>query len=809
MRLSFPAPVVALMLLLLSAVPALAQSPLAAALAPQSAKTQPAKSEPVKPAAPALTPAEAQNVLAVLNDPQKRAAFTATLQNMVKATTPPPTAVAAAVPLAPNSVGAQLIAHGLNWASELGGQVTAFSQVLGNLPAVWAFTLRTLQAPESRARVIEAAWHLGLILLVAMLVEWVFARALKRPIASLAAHAPDGMTSHASTAALLTPPPLAGEAEEDPPADSELRHHRFSRTMRVLKRLPFMTVRLLLDLLPVATFLGLGYAGMAFTETRTQAVLLVAIIAYAASRLAVVIAHAITSPDYRSLRIVHLSDQGAAYTVVWVRRLVMLGAFGYAAGAIGVQFGLPNAAREAFSKAVALLGHVFLVIIVLQCRRSVADRIRGNTASAISRRVRGRLASVWHLVAIFFIVALWLVWAAQVRNGYGRMWRFFVVSVVIITVGRLIALVLLSMLDRAFRIAPETAQRYPGLEARANRYYPLLRGTLSFVVTLATMLALLQAWGVNTLSWFRTGGLGGQVFTAAVTILIAGAVALAVWEATNASLERHLSHLTRDAQIMRSARLRTLMPIFRTLLLIALSAVFGLTVLSEIGVNIAPLLAGAGILGVAIGFGSQKLVQDFITGIFLLLENAMQVGDAVTVAGLSGSVEHLSIRTMRLRAGDGSVHLIPFSSVTTVTNANRGIGNAAVAVSVPVEEDTDHVSDVLCGIARDMRQEPRFCDMMRSDLQLWGVDKVDSGVVNIVGQIVCTDAGRWAVQREFNRRLNIRFKELGIRVATPTSTVFYHDVPAPAPKQVSREDAPPPANTVRESPPPSALGHGA
>jgi small-conductance mechanosensitive channel len=332
---------------------------------------------------------------------------------------------------------------------------------------------------------------------------------------------------------------------------------------------------------------------------------------------------------------------------------------------------------------------------------------------------------------------------------------------------------------------------------------------LTFLLVLATCLALLQAWGVNTFAWFRGGALGGQVFSAGTTILIAGTVALAVWEMVNASLERHLSHLTRDAQMVKSARLRTLMPILRTVLLMTLVAVFGLTTLSEIGVNIAPLLAGAGILGVAIGFGSQKLVQDFITGIFLLLENAMQVGDAVTVAGLSGSVENLSIRTMRLRAGDGSVHIIPFSSVTTVTNSNRGIGNAAVAVAVPLEEDTDHVSDVLADIARQMRGERRFADMMRSDLQLWGVDKVDSGVVNIVGQIVCTDSGRWAVQREFNRRLNIRFKELGIRIATPVQTIYSHDVPPPAPKQVSREGAPPPATTVRESPPPSALGHGA
>ena len=185
----------------------------------------------------------------------------------------------------------------------------------------------------------------------------------------------------------------------------------------------------------------------------------------------------------------------------------------------------------------------------------------------------------------------------------------------------------------------------------------------------------------------------------------------------------------------------------------------------------------------------------------------MQVGDWVTVAGLSGSVENLSIRTMRLRAGDGSVHIVPFSSVSTVTNVNRGMGNAAVSVAVPIEEDTDHVSEVLSGIAREMRAEDRFAEMMRSDFQIWRVDKVDAGIVTIVGQIVCTDSGRWAVQREFNRRMTIRFKEQGLRIATPVQTVYNHIAhETPAPAAPADMLARPPGQLDR-SPPPAALGN--
>jgi small-conductance mechanosensitive channel len=213
----------------------------------------------------------------------------------------------------------------------------------------------------------------------------------------------------------------------------------------------------------------------------------------------------------------------------------------------------------------------------------------------------------------------------------------------------------------------------------------------------------------------------------------------------------------------------------RTALIATILTFAGLSVLSAIGVNIAPLLAGAGIVGIAVGFGSQKLVQDLVTGVFLLLENAMQVGDFVTVSGLSGTVENLSIRTIRLRAGDGSVHIIPFSSVTSVTNTNRGIGNAAVSVNLAYDEDIDRAGEVLKQIAAQMRQEPEFKTLMRGDLDLWGVDKVDGATVTIVGQIVCTDSGRWPVQREFNRRMKIRFQELGIYIAYPTQTRFVAD----------------------------------
>jgi small-conductance mechanosensitive channel len=276
--------------------------------------------------------------------------------------------------------------------------------------------------------------------------------------------------------------------------------------------------------------------------------------------------------------------------------------------------------------------------------------------------------------------------------------------------------------------------------------------------------------------WLVASDAGLRILSSCGTLVITIVLAFGVWEAVNIGVQLHLERLQREAQMAKSARLRTLLPLLRSTLLGVVAVVAGLMILSEIGINIAPLLAGAGILGVAIGFGSQKLVQDLITGIFLLLENAMQVGDWVTVSGLSGNVEALSVRTIRLRASDGSVHIIPFSAVTSVTNVNRGLGNASVTVTVDYAEDTDTVSAELKAIVVGMRAEPTYSALMLSDLQLWGVDKVDGASVTIAGQVVCTDSGRWTVQREFNRRMKMRFQELGIGVYNPTRTIA---LPAP------------------------------
>jgi small-conductance mechanosensitive channel len=466
----------------------------------------------------------------------------------------------------------------------------------------------------------------------------------------------------------------------------------------------------------------------------------------------------------------------AVATEDWVRRIVGVAVFGLAFANIARALGLYHPAYWALVKLIVLIPHLMLVIVTLRCRRAVASFIRAPAGRRdFLSFARNRFADVWHYLAIFANLALWAIWAFRIPNGYSLLAYYASVAILIFALARVAWALALGGLDRVFHPGSAFLAGFPTGEILAARYRPVFRFALSTIIAIVAIGALLESWGVDIASWFDPGHIGAVVLSELSSVILAVAIAVIVWEACNTAIERQLAHFAREGAYARAARLRTLLPMLRTALIATILTIAGLTALSAIGVNIAPLLAGAGIVGIAVGFGSQKLVQDVVTGVFLLLENAMQVGDFVTVSGLSGTVENLSVRSIRLRAADGSVHIIPFSSVTSVTNTNRGIGNAAVSVNLAYGEDIDKAGDVLKQIAAEMRREPQFKALMRGDLDLWGVDKVDGATVTIVGQIECTDSGRWPVQREFNRRMKMRFQQLGLDIAYPAQTRFVAD----------------------------------
>jgi small-conductance mechanosensitive channel len=723
------------------------------------------------PAANALTPDQAHRALETLQDDAKRAQMIDTLRAIADAA-PPATAAPeqkTVIPLAADGLGAQLLLTISEQIGETSRAIADAARTITRFPALWHWLQHTATDPLSYDIVLDIAWKLALVFGCALGAEWLVNRAMRRPLALLKARIP-----------LVRPPARVVDMADPPSSAADLAAEPEQRRRRVdlthlwqsLVRLPFVLGRLALELLPVLAFAGMAMLllGTAIGDLATTRLAILAMVnAYAICRGLICIARSLVCPP----GLLTVRAETAAYIEIWVRRIVTVGVAGIAMANVALLLGLHRGGHAALLRLVMLVVHLFVVVIILQCRRPIAEAIRSARGSrgALSV-VRNRIAGLWHILAIAVVLALWGVWALNVRNGYMLLLQYFAGTIAVALITRLLSIVVLSLIDRGFRINPEILQRFPGLEARANRYLPLLRRIVSAVLAAIGLVALLEVWGIDAVVWFYGGQIGSRLLSAVATIGIAALIAAAIWEASNALLERQLTALTRDGHFARAVRLRTFQPMLRTALLCLIVTVVALTALSEIGVNVAPLLAGAGIVGIAIGFGSQKLVQDVITGLFLLLENVVQVGDMVTVSGLSGTVENLSIRTIRLRAGDGAVHIVPFSAVTSVTNASRGAGNAGVSVNVSYKEDTDRVGQILKDIVTEMRGEPDYRPLIRGDLELWGVDKVDGSMASMVGQIRCTADGRWPVQREFNRRMKRRFQECGIEIANSSQTIL-------------------------------------
>jgi small-conductance mechanosensitive channel len=775
--------------ILLLAGPAVAQTAVQSAVAP-AAKAA--------PAANAVTADQARRALDTLQDDAKRAQLIDTLRtiaNTPQAQAPQSQSSPAAAPapeqpkvpaLTADSLGAQLLLTVSEWVADASREVTWAARSVTHFPALWHWVVRTTTDPVYYNLLLDIAWKFVLVFGGAFAVEWLVWRALRRPLQALEARIPRAARAPARMVTVSDPPSSADDLAAEP--ELQKRRLNLTRAWQSMLRLPFVLARLALELLPVLAFVAVGtlILGTQLGDVVTTKLVILAIMnAYALSRGLICGVRGLVGP----LGVFSPREETAAYVEIWTRRVVAVGVAGVTFANVALLLGLHRGGYLAVMRLVMLAVHLLVVVIILQCRRPVAHMIRAPHGSqGALASIRNRSAGLWHYLAIAVVMALWLVWALNIRNGYSLLLQYFVGTIVVLLIARVVSMVVLSLIDRGFRINADILQRFPGLETRANRYLPLLRQVASGVIAVIAVVALLQVWGVDAIVWFYGGQIGSRLVSAVVTIGIATVIAAAIWEASNALMDHKLATLTREGQTARAARLRTFQPMLRTALLGVILAVVALTALSEIGVNVAPLLAGAGIVGIAIGFGSQKLVQDLITGLFLLLENVVQVGDTVTVSGLTGTVENVSIRTIRLRASDGAVHIVPFSAVTSVTNASRGAGNAAVNVSVSYKEDTDHVGQILKDIVTQMRQEAEYRPLIRSDLELWGVDKVDGTMATIVGQIRCTHGGRWPVQREFNRRMKLRFQDENIEIATNNQTVFLQ-----APVSAAEIEAPPAA----------------
>lgn len=226
-------------------------------------------------------------------------------------------------------------------------------------------------------------------------------------------------------------------------------------------------------------------------------------------------------------------------------------------------------------------------------------------------------------------------------------------------------------------------------------------------------------------------------------------------------------------------RVATLIGLLRTIALVLLWAVVLVIALGQIGLDVTPILAGAGIIGLAVGFGAQNLVRDVISGFFMVLEDQVRVGDVAIVNGTGGLVETITFRTIVLRDLAGVVHIFPNGTINTLSNMTKEWSGYVIDVGVAYKEDTDHVVEVMVRVAEEMRQDPDLGPKILEPIEVFGVDDFADSAVVIKARLKTYPIQQWTVGREYRRRLKKAFDAEGIEIPFPHRSIYMGEASKP------------------------------
>ena len=489
----------------------------------------------------------------------------------------------------------------------------------------------------------------------------------------------------------------------------------------------------------------------------------------------------ILSPTSGSLRPIPLSNAAARYLNTRLNLVVSLVGYGQLLVVPIINANISFAAGTAMSTLIAFVVLAMLVWLVLRNRNAVADWMLGadtpvptdeNLAEAQPPRRRGalgHLARHWHWPALVYLFAMFFV--VLLRPGNAA-FQTFVASGQVLVVGLLgfaLSGLLGGVIARGVSLPHDVSERLPLLETRLNRFVPRTLFLLRLAIFVLVTLFALDAISVIDIRAWLTSQIGLRLSAMAVSVALILLASFAIWLALTSWVDYRLN--PQFGQVATS-RERTLLTLLRNAATIALIIITLMFVLAEIGLDIAPLLASAGVLGLAIGFGAQKMVQDIITGIFIQFENAMNVGDVVSVGGTTGTVERLTIRSVSLRDVNGVFHVIPFSSVDMVSNYVRDFGYFVCDMGVAYRENIDEVKQAMLDGFEELKSDPERAAKIMGDLEWFGLQSFGDSAVVLRARIKCVPGQQWGIGREYNAILKRIFDDRNIEIPFPHQTIF-------------------------------------
>jgi small-conductance mechanosensitive channel len=504
-------------------------------------------------------------------------------------------------------------------------------------------------------------------------------------------------------------------------------------------------LRFALDLLPLAAFalvaLALGNAASAAGTAGRSVNIAYATGAILVSAIAVAL-RLFLSPRAPALRLLPVGDEAARFLHRWL--LAVAGVWIFVS--LTVQLVSDTGIAVEAQRVLALLGGLVVALTV---------------ASMV---LAAPLARVWRVLAVLYVVVVAAFWAAAVLDG-----RPSPAGAAAASLGILLAFPLIDRwigwaIDDVVGVSHEGALR----GARRDGVGVPLRWAMRVLVAVLLFAAANELWGFHYFEW--QASLRRTVLDASFDLVAAFFVAVLGWQFIKIAIDRRLEPREVDGvRVEPSQRLRTLLPLARVFIVTGLIVATVMLILSGLGVNIGPLLAGAGIVGLAIGFGAQTLVRDIITGMFLILDDAFRVGEYIQSGNYKGTVESIGLRSVKLRHHRGPIYVVPFGELRGVQNVSRDWVIHKFTIGITYDSDLEKARKLVKKIGQGLAEDPEYKDTILEPLKMQGVEQFGDFAVQVRMKMMTRPGDKqFALRRKAQALIKKAFDENGIKFAFPT-----------------------------------------
>ena len=533
-----------------------------------------------------------------------------------------------------------------------------------------------------------------------------------------------------------------------------------------------LLIRFALDLVLLAVFIITSIAiflALYQGHEPSRVLILEALFTITLARLAILIARYLLAPHASAERPLPFDD-ATAHTLY--RGVVSLAWIWTALGLVTFfvqRFGM---AREPLLLLSLLARIVFIAVflsLVWRVRRPIASQIRGDGTSTV-RRV---LADLWPALMTAYVLCLLVIMTIEQLAGRQRTARAGILSLLILIAMPLVDMALGGLLAR------RAAKASGGGASGRTSFVPVLQRAVHIVVTVVGVLTIVNLWNLDLIG-LAARGVGTRVTGALTDIGLTLLLAYLVWQFAKTAIDQRLEQERGPQGVSDpgevggtgASRIRTLLPLARGTIFVVVCVMAAMTSLAALGVNIGPLLAGAGVVGLAVGFGAQTLVRDIISGAFYLMDDAFRLGEYIDVGDAKGTVEKIGIRSMQLRHHRGPVNIVPYGAIRRMTNQSRDWVVEKLEFRLTYDTDIAKVKKIIKRIGQELAAHPEMGPHILQPLKSQGVLAMEDSAMLVKAKFTARPGEQFVILREAYQRIKQAFDEAGIHFAHRQVTVF-------------------------------------